>query len=272
VLANSQPQYIGPVTANASGVFWMAVYSGSNQGGVVAGCVPSGCASGVTTYATIAAGEPALNIGIAADATNVYWPIYSGSSGTVQSCPLNGSCPAGGNTIDSESNGNPNYMVSSGGFVYFTDNFSLSVSPFTAETGTFKCATSGCGTNPTHLAAVPYSDPNGDYFYWPVVDSTNVYWTESNGTVQECAIGGCPSGATVLGSGSMPVGIDSANVYWLSGTSPSASIVKCAIGGCGMSPTPVVSNLTVTTAQLPVLVTSSSIYWMNGATLMKVAK
>jgi hypothetical protein len=94
-----QPGSLVAIAASTAGVFWTGATSGG--GGVVSGCSPTACASGSPkTIWTSATWEPSQ--GIAADATNVYWPAADNSGSNdveVLACPAAG-C-AGGPTSDS---------------------------------------------------------------------------------------------------------------------------------------------------------------------------
>jgi hypothetical protein len=59
-----------------------------------------------------------------------------------------------------------------------------------------KCATGGCGANPTTLAATQASS-------FIAVDGTSVYWTTygaDGGTVMKCATAGCAGNGSTLAS------------------------------------------------------------------------
>jgi len=165
------------------------------------GCYVNACAT--SGGPTVLASQQATPMGIAVDATNVYWANSTG--GTVMYCPQP-NCTGGPQTF-AQGLGTPWEVASDGSAVYFTD-----------RTGKLlACATSGCGGAPGLLAS-GLDDP-----LLIAIDSGAVYFTEyaggvpAKGKLSRCVVPGCPGGPEVLAAGlNAPYGVvvDATYVYW----------------------------------------------------------
>jgi len=244
VFVMNQPQYMDSIVANSAGVFWTGLQA---AGGSAAGCAPADCSKGVVTYETSGAEQPYT---IASDGTNVYFTILNngGTFQGIQSCPVGG-CPSGPSNLFV--GGTPFYIAVASGSIYWADALdpssikkcsasscpgtptNIATSPSTdiyryvATDGSnvywvdstsdvaFECPVTGCpSSGPIVLgtSAGPVT-----------VDSTGVYWATNNSIVR-CAIGGCSGSPTTVVPGITPnpssprVLLDTANIYWMSGT------------------------------------------------------
>ena len=148
---------------------------------------------------TVIASSQQYPVGIAVDATNVYWA--DNGSGLVMRCALGG---CNDNPTEITSSTSPIEVVADGTNVYFTDNYDDVI---------YKCAPGGCGSTPTSLAN------NLDGPYSLAVYAGNVYWTDIlASTVSSCAVGGCGNAPTIIAKNqNNPHGIavNSTGIYWV---------------------------------------------------------
>jgi hypothetical protein len=242
---------VGVIAVDSTNVYWTDPGTFGGSDGAVVKCAIAGCGGSPTT---LASGQhtPA---GIATDGTNVYWTNGGSSSGSVVMCPVGG-CGGVPTTLAS-SQSYPGGIAVEGTSVYWTESASGSGvakcaiagcggSPTTLVSGTgsavaiavdtknvywtgggntsvgvLSCAIGGCGGTATTLSPGVSSNPTGGI----ASDGTSVYWLQegtlagnnTNGTVVECAVGGCTGMPTTVVSGqSTPyyLAVDATNVYW----------------------------------------------------------
>ena len=194
------------LAVSTSKVFWTT--ANSVDGGILT-CPVGGCDAGASLLTSDHGG------GIAVSNSRLYWTNYS--AGTVETCATSG-CGASPMTVASDQLG-PNGIAADDQNVYWV-----------ATSGLWACATGGCPSGPSALwtsqsaAGVAIT-----------VDANNLYWTNGNGAVMECAKARCAATAVTIGtehSGPGGVAVDASNVYWTDGS----SVYKCSIGGCGNRP------------------------------------
>ncbi len=112
-----------------------------------------------------------------------------------------------------------------------------------------------------------------------VVDDTNVYWTNSLGTIYTCPKSGCGAGPTIVAttrSYVSVIAVDADNVYWTNNnpeTSPeifSGKIYQCAKSGCGSSPILLADGIN---GARGLAIDSANVYWVEyfGGTLSSCA-
>lgn len=211
---------------------------GANCGVCGHDCLGGLCVNGECQAVKLAGGQ-GQTIGLAVDATHVYWT--SQNLGTVSKVSVNGGTPTtlatgisspAGVAVDSTS---VYWVAGSGGNVY--------KAPL-------------AGGNSTILANAQSGPLN------VAVDATNVYWTNSGGTIMKVPIAG--GSTTQLATGQTPLGlaVDANYVYWTNGYfgSNNATVQKVPIGG-GV-PITLVSGQTRPTA---LAVDSMYFYWTTGA-------
>jgi hypothetical protein len=210
-------------------------------------CLGGLCQAGECQPVKLASGQ-GQTVGIALDATHVYWT--SSNNGTVTKVSKGGGTPTTlasgisapfGIAVDSTS---VYWVANSGGNVY------------KAPIG---------GGNSTILASAQGGPLN------IAVDATNVYWTNTTGSIMEVPIaGGSP---VVIATGQTPLGlaIDANYVYWVNGYFGSSNATVNKVPKGGGVPIVLVSGQTRPTA---ISVDSTNFYWasllFNGAdTLQK---
>ena len=180
-------------------------------------CPTAGCGSSKATLWS--AGYSPCDVGVAVDASGIYW--VANAPDTLFSCPLGG-CGGAPTTLMA---GSPDVadlqqVALDANNVYFTDGNPLELGMILA------CAKSGCGSTPTVLAS------GLDAPIAIATDGINVYWTETGpnfvagapvtgvGLVRKCAVGGCGNAPTTVATGLTSPGalaLDDANVYWTEG-------------------------------------------------------
>jgi hypothetical protein len=176
-------------------------------------CSLAGCGSSQPTL--WAAGYTPAALGVAVDASGVYW--IAQAPDTLFTCPQGG-CGGSPTVLMAGSNvvADSRQLALDADNVYFTDG-NPGIGMILA------CPKSGCGANPTVLAS------GLDAPVAIATDGINVYWTETGsnftaagpvtgaGLVRKCAVGGCGNSPTTLASGlDDPGGIalDDTDVYW----------------------------------------------------------
>jgi hypothetical protein len=208
-------------------------------------CPASGCGSAPPLQ--LAANQDEA-LGIAVDATSVYWAnggSHGSGSASVMACAIGGCA------------GTPTPYATN-----LTQAYQIAVDAvnvyFSAAGAVSKCAVGGCNGTPTQLG--PATNTTG-----LATDGTTIYWPNAgDGTVVSCAAAGCGGTPTPLASGqSNPFGlaVDGTSVYWANrtdGTTPNGTVVKCAKTGCNGAPTVLATGLT---AAASVAVDSQYVYW-----------
>ena len=176
-------------------------------------CPVGGCGGSVTTLWS--AGYSPCDVGVAVDASGIYW-VAQGPA-TLYSCPLGG-CGGTPTTLmaSTETVAAAREVALDANNVYFTDGNPM-IGMIVA------CAKSGCGPAPTVLASA-LDAPVGI-----TTDGINVYWTETGpdflagspvtgtGSVRKCAVGGCGNAPINIATGLTSPGaiaLDDAYVYW----------------------------------------------------------
>jgi hypothetical protein len=137
----------------------------------------------------------------------------------------------------------------------------------------FACPKSAC-TQPTILTEGPMNNPLDVPTYgWSgplAVDSTNVYWVEmgtygsgdgtGNGSLMQCALGGCAA-PTVLATGlPLPdlIAADGLHVYW---SGSFVGVERCGLGSCSPQSTVAPSD---PSGIASFVVGATSVYWVTG--------
>ncbi|HEX3344823.1 MAG TPA: hypothetical protein VHS09_09640, partial [Polyangiaceae bacterium] len=221
------------------------VYMADGAGNIVS-CPKSGCGGAPTI---VSAGAGSTTMGIAVDATTVYWATLGGA--TILAAPKAG----GGPTRTLATGGYPYEVALDDTYVYWTDN----------DGPIWKVAKTG--GPPIQIA-----DPTTVDSFGPMgiaVDGANVYFETSDGKIWQ-ASKTC-GGAIVLASdaGNEPWGlaVDDAAVYYASGATGAVESVPIG-GGCVTRLASVPSN----TGSIGVAVDASSVYFTGAAGVYRVSK
>jgi len=201
-------------------VYWQNLGAGGGggksprpfSGGQIMRCDKTGCANRPTELVSGVAHDPSLEIAFAVNAANVYFDDFPSG---IHAC-AKGGCDAGANVVSTDYAGR---LAADSANVYW------------AAKGGNEVVENPMGGGPPTLLYSGDSEP-----YGIAVDSTDVYFTTTEGAVLRCAIGGCSNAPTTLVTG--PIGatllaLDAANVYWIVDNDESdAQILKCAKTGC----------------------------------------
>ncbi len=194
------------LTIDDRAVYW-------TDGAGVHACKKGGCACAPQTLTGVSTATA-----VAVSPTDAYFALYLPDA--VDVCPLAG-CAAGPSSFASDQIA-PMAIISDTSSVYWS-----------TIGGVRQCPLGGCDGGAAHL----WEDPGPQTFTMGIaVDADNVYWTNQNGSVYQCAKTNCATTLVTLADGrNAPSGIasDGTDVYW----SDSAGVVKCAVGGCGGVPT-----------------------------------
>lgn len=219
-------------------------------------CQGGACNAGVCQPVVLASGG--APIGIAVDATNVYW----GDSGTgaVWRCAVGG-CNDAPTQIASAGSGPVQGVAIDSSSVYWTTSAAL-----------YKCPLGGCGGSPTLLLSGLMGDAGISGGWDIAVDSTSVYLAihQPVGAVQKCATAGCNGSPTTLASGAAQdwpsgIAVSGGNVYWTLEGKPAAAngaVLTCSVAGCA-TPTTLVAGLGVPTG---IAVDATSYYAVSNYT------
>jgi hypothetical protein len=212
-----------------------------------------GGATVTLVHGNLDGGQPYQATAITLDANNVYFTSpYGPSAGYVMSVPKDGGAPF----VIASGQGYPDwglavdatnvYWVNSGtNAIYYRDS-AVMMAPITGVPD---------GGSPTILASYPVANAPNQV----AVDSTNVYWANSSGTVMKIPkAGGCPV-TLASGQGNAPWGlaVDGTNVYWTDEGYTSGTVMTVPIaGGC-------VTGLAAGNNLLGIAVDSTNVYWVD---------
>jgi hypothetical protein len=98
------------------------------------------------------------------------------------------------------------------------------------------------------------------------VDTTNVYWTNYDGTVMQCPVGGCggkPTFVSYAVGAPYKITVDAQNVYWaVQDNGSMTGVVSCAIAGCAQNP----ALFAPSSAPMGVATFGGNVYWTDPAT------
>jgi hypothetical protein len=210
-----EPEVIGPQGAQGRAVFQQNFYWTEFSAELYA-CPIAGCGSSEATLWS--AGFSPCDVGVAVDASGIYWVAQAPN--TLFSCPLGG-C-GGAPTVlmaGSPDVADVRQVALDANNVYFTDG--------NPQIGMIlACAKSGCGAAPTILAS------GLDAPVAIATDGIDVYWTETGpdfaagqpvigtGLIRKCGVAGCGNAPTNVATGLTSPGaiaLDDANVYWTEG-------------------------------------------------------
>jgi hypothetical protein len=204
-----------------------AIFLSSFQLQKVFGCTLP-CLDGVTTLGEGRGGV----IGIAADATAVYFTDWGGGAQSgIRKCLLPG-CEGGPQDVASGIT-RPNRIVLSGGRVYWASS----------ETGSFgSVATSHSGAAPpaflTGESAVAAITATADRLYWGRFGPQNT----NGGSIRTCATPDCTGGAQTLVEGldsPRKVAVAGSTLLWTN----SSAVMQCDLPACSGGPSQLVGGL-----------------------------
>ena len=202
---------------------------------VVRSCMKDNCAGTVVTYTSGGATPCTKTRGVlAVNRTHVYWLSGSEwSTGQILACPIEGCL------------GPPQAIVESGAFLFAVDDTHIY---WKASDATLKqCPFDGCAGEPTIMTLLG----NGSSTHSaPVLDATDVYWTDGASSRAIMAIPKDKSGPVRTIASGIPVSyslaVDTGSVYWVENwpqVPEGEGIVKrCPKTGCSGEPTIVASH------------------------------
>jgi hypothetical protein len=186
-------------------------------------------------------------VGLAVDASTMYWTQYA--AGSVSSCSL-ADCAGTEATIAASDGIDTAYNVA----IVGTDVL-WSAGAGGNTSSIRSCPKTGCGGAATVIA------PDQATPGFITSDASYIYWTDSGyGRVLRCARGGCSQTPQVLQAArpSPSAIVAYAGVlYWTERT----QVMQCTIGSCAETATPVATGLAISGAALAV--DASGIYWID---------
>ena len=210
-----------PLTIGADGAWGLAV-AGANVywtdfAADIFTCPIAGC--GAAPTALWSAGNSPATLGIAVDATSVYWSTEATEG--IMKCAIGG-CNNTPTLIMSAPVPEMTQIALDADNVYFVEYNPLGYGQVLA------CAKTGCADHPQALAT-GLNSPTAI-----ATDGVSVYWTEISssdpsaytvpwpgaGVVRKCSVNGCNNTPTTLASGlnaPVAIAVDDANVYWAEG-------------------------------------------------------
>jgi hypothetical protein len=130
-----------------------------------------------------------------------------------------------------------------------------------ATSGISQCAVGNCSPSVTDLVSYVGTASfamSGEILTGPVIGGASAYWTDGNGDLMQCALGGCNSAPSTFATHAGALAADATNVYW--GDMYAGTVVQCALAGCGSAPT-ILANVQSWTGR--VVVDATSVYWMT---------
>ena len=195
-------------------------------------------ALGGGTLTTLFSSTQVAAIGIAVDATNIYWTdgiVYGPGTADLRQMPVGGG-PA--TTLASSSSATFSAIAVSATTVYWVDD----------NAGSLMSIPIGGGTLTTLISV---GAPSG-----LVVDGTNVYWS-NNGDIVEQPVGGGVATTLATGQNVYDLVADATSVYW---TDDASSLLKVAVAGG-----PVTTLATGLPQPENLAVDATSVYWTNFA-------
>jgi sugar lactone lactonase YvrE len=236
------------VAVDAENVYWT---EGNTQSGTVMSMPLGGC-----TAQTLATGQ-LFPTAIVVSSTGVYWLDfgYGSALGAVMGLP-----PGGSPMVIAPMQGGPIGLAVDSSHAYWT------MIPSDNPSGRLSRASLDGSGAPIVLG----SSPDSSYLPQSVaVDFTNVYWTNSDGTVTKLGLTAAPGAAVQLATGQMlPFGIvvDATNVYWTNSVPSSGAVMSVPINGG--TPRTLVDAEDGPSA---IAVDATSVYWVNTQNVMSVS-
>ncbi len=266
------PHVSGPVTCSASGQCSFPLSSCAAGWTHCSSNPDQGCETNLTT---------AANCGACANACPIAMPVCAdaGSGYACIACSAPTPTPCFGSCVDLTSDGTNcgacghdcQGGLCLGGLCQpvtlatgLDDPTVIAVGPTGVFWTTFPASDAGavmtCGLDggPVTTLATETGTPSGI-----AANTTHVYWADESIGVQECAIGGCGAGPTLVAAGpAKDLAIDSSSVYWIQenpGVGLSCPLAGCPVGADGgAEPTTLFSGQGYTQN---LAIDATSIYW-----------
>ena len=289
VLAADEYEIDGMVT-DSSFVYWTSYHKQH-----VMRCALPSCAGGPQELAKTVG--PA--IGIAVDASHVYWSDWGKTSGTIDKCDPSNCAASMANIATAQQK--PNDLVVTNTNAYwdsyeggYVRSCSLGCTASTgqavatsqsqlfglvladgalywivgnlAANGAINyCPLSGCNASSPPSLVAGIGKPSG-----LAADSSNIYWSsQSAQQILECNLPDCSNGATALAAGQAGVNaiaVDASGLYWTLGTA--GEIASCTLPSC-KTITTVASSLTTPRT---IALSKEAIFVSEGGSLTMIAK
>jgi hypothetical protein len=204
-------------------------------------CLGGACSVGTCKPVVLASGQSSPTF-IALDAANVYWTNDS----QVMKC-AKGGCNDTPIVLWSGSYG-LNGIAVQGSSVYWTGDGATGVA--------MQCSVAGC----TYTASETLRSEPSPYLRLTAANESDVFWTDPNGYIVKCAVGGCNNAPTnVSGQNTAnEIAVDETNVYWTA--TDNGQVLTCPEAGCNGAATVLASGQAI---PQDLAVDATNVYWVN---------
>jgi hypothetical protein len=210
-------------------------------------CLGGSCTNGLCPTIILATNQGGSQ-GITLDDDNVYWT--NSYTGQVMACAKSGCNDAPIALVSNSAMFFPQSLLIQNDLVYYT--------VFATPGEVMSCATTGCSDNPSTFIG-GQAQPGS-----LAVDSANLYWWDTSGTISACPLTGCAEdgGYPRLLVSNRPglqgwdvMAVNATNVYWCEDT----GVFSCPLAGCTNQP----ALIAPVQECFALVIDSQNVYWSD---------